>query len=180
VKRSLLIGGMAALMTVANVASVQAAVFQFTFDNTADGTVTAPFTGTGTFSFDGPATAGSTVALTTLSNFAFDFTIDGNNFTVADLVTPQANILVQFTASGSDVLVNFGGSLGGPFNGSADFVDGGIELSFQPLFGSLYFSGSRFGTYQGVLEQRAAVPEPMSLGLLALGLATLAGVRRYS
>lgn len=169
-------GLMAALLAVTAATPTEAAVFNFTFDLSPNATVTAPFVGSGTFSFDGVATAG-TYALTSLSNYGFDFTVNGNNFTNADLATPASNIAVAITLMGSDLLVNFGGSAGGPFGGSADFVGaGGAILSFQPNFGSLYFSGSSFGTYQGI--QTTSIPEPMSASLMVLGLAGIMAARR--
>jgi len=154
------------------IAPAQAAIFDFTFDNTPDATVTAPIVGTGTFSFDGAAAPGI-VALTSLSNFAFNFDFGGSIFTNANIATPLANVLVQFTTSGSDLLVTFGGATGGPFGGSLDFTNPS-SLSFQPNFGHLYFTAQGLGTFQGI----AAVPEPMTLGLLAFGFAGLVAVRR--
>lgn len=168
----------AALLAMAAAVPAEATVFNFTFDASPDGTVTAPYVGTGTFSFDGTAAAG-TYALTSLSNYAFDFTVDGIQFTNANLATPVANIAVAITLSGTDLLVNFGGSMGGPFNGSADFLGpGNTPLSFQPNFGSLYFSNASFGTYQGILSTASAIPEPVSVALLAIGLAGMTAARR--
>jgi MYXO-CTERM domain-containing protein len=169
----------AALLAFASVAPASAAVFNFAFDSSPDSTVTAPLVGSGTFSFDGTATAG-TVALTSLTNYAFSFTFGSNTFTNADIQTPVANVQVQFTTQGTDLVVNFGGSRGGPFGGSLDFTNGGAFLTFQPNFGGLYGSGNFFGNYAGVAaaEPSTGVPTPMALGLFGLGLAGLAVVRR--
>jgi MYXO-CTERM domain-containing protein len=142
--------------------------------------VTPPLVGSGTFSFDGTATAG-TVALTSLTNYAFSFTFGGNTFTNADITTPVANVLVQFTTQGTDLVVLFGGSRGGSFNGSLDFNNAGGGLSFEPNFGTLYFNtATGVGTFAGVAtaEPSTGVPTPMALGLFGLGLAGLAVVRR--
>lgn len=163
----------AALLAMAAAVPAEATVFNFNFDATFDGTVTAPYVGSGTFSFDGPALVG-TYALTSLSNYAFDFTVNGFQFTNAELATPVANIAVAITLAGTDLLVNFGGSGGGPFNGSVDFV-GTRLLTLQPNFGPRYQSNTgSSGTFQGV----SAIPEPMSAALLAIGLAGMTAARR--
>lgn len=151
----------------------QALTFDFKFDNTPNATVTSPFVGTGTFSFDGDPGDG-TFALTSLPNFNFSFNVNGNSFTNTALATPLANILARIETIGSDRFINFGGSGGGPFGGSIDFVNAG-PLSFQPGFGSLYFSGAGLGTYQGIAQADVTpVPEPGSmLGLLGLSLGAL-------
>ncbi|MFB2936251.1 PEP-CTERM sorting domain-containing protein [Aerosakkonemataceae cyanobacterium BLCC-F154] len=150
----------------------EALTFDFKFDSTPDATVTDPLVGTGTFSFDGDPGDG-TFALTSLSNFNFSFNIGGNSFTNTDIATPLVNILVNIGTNGSDRFVNFGGS-GGPFGGSIDFLNTN-SLSFQPGFGSLYFSGANFGTYQGIVQADVTpVPEPSTiLGLLGLSLGAL-------
>jgi hypothetical protein len=160
-----------ATATLALPFKAEALTFNFEFDNTPDATVLPPIVGTGTFSFDGDPGNGD-FALTSLANFDFSFTFGGNTFTNADITTPLANILVRISTIGSDRLVNFGGTGGGPFDGSIDFVNAST-LSFEPDFGSLYFQDSFFGTYQGIAAASTpTVPEPATV----LGLLSVAGV----
>ncbi len=177
--RSLGLKAAAGLLVAALSAPIHAAVVNFSFDNTANSTVTAPFVGSGTLTFDGPAAAG-TFALASLTNFVFDFTVGGVDFGNADLGTPVADVLVQFTTSGSDLVVNFGGARGGPFAGSLDFLNASGGLSFQPDFGSLYFASTSqsFGTYAGVVQAARGVPEPGSLALVAAALLGASALRR--
>jgi hypothetical protein len=147
--------------------------FTFGFDNTSDGTVTPPFVGSGTFSFDGDPGDGQ-FALTSLTNYSFNFSFGADTFTNANITTPIADIIVAIATNGSDRIVNFGGSGGGPNGGSIDFENlsntSQSFLSFQPNFGSLYFTSSYFGTYAGVVTPDA-VPFEFSpgLGMVLLG-----------
>jgi len=153
----------------------QALSFDFQFDNTPNATVTPPIVGDGTFSFDGDPGDG-TFALTSLSNFNFAFNFGGNTFGNADIATPLANVLVQITNSGGTRSLNFGGFGGGPFRGSLDFINGSTNLSFQPNFGSLYFSNGNFGTYEAIASTTdpTPIPTPALLpGLVGMGVAAL-------
>ena len=141
----------------------QALIFAFEFDGTFDSTLTPPIVGTGTFSFDGDPGPG-TFALTSLPNFNFLFNFGSESFTNADISTPLVDILVGITVVGSDYSVNFGGSSGGPQGGSIDFDNSNGVLSFEPDFGSLYFTAplggaQTFGTFQGLTP----VPGPLPL-----------------
>lgn len=166
-----------AAATIALPCKANALTFNFQFDNTPNGTVTPPIVGTGTFNFDGDPGDG-TFALTSLPNYNFSFTFGASTFTNANIATPVANVLVGISTVGSDRFVNFGGATGGPFNGSIDFTGPG-SLSFQPNFGSLYFAGSFFGTYQGIAAaDTPAVPEPATVfGLLSVAGVSLLGER---
>ena len=168
-----------AATALGHAAPAHALSFDFLFDNSPDGTVTPPIVGAGTFSFDGDPGLGD-FALTSLPNFDFAFNIDTSSFSNADIATPLDNVLVRISQIGSDFSVSFGGSSGGPNLGSIDFNNAGDVLSFQPDFGSLYFSvpakGQFFGTYQGIATSApppchscASVPGP--LPLLGVGAA---------
>lgn len=152
----------------------QALTVNFSFDRTFDGTVTPPIVGTGTFSFDGDPGNG-TFALTSLANYDFSFNVNGNSFTNTDIRTPVANVLVRILDNGTDRLVNFGGSGGGPFGGSLDFINASNRiLTFQPFFGTLYQSSGAAGTYQGIIPQ-APTPVPAPASLLGVLFASLVG-----
>ena len=156
-----------AATALGHAAPANALSFDFLFDNSPDGTVTPPIVGTGTFSFDGDPGLGD-FSLTSLPNFNFAFNVDNFTFTNADIATPLDNVLVRISQIGSELSVGFGGSGGGPNNGSIDFNSSSAILTFQPNFGSLYgssssdFSSFLFGTYQGIVAERtSSVPGPL-------------------
>lgn len=169
----------AALLALSLTANAQL-VFDFTFDNSNDGTVTAPIVGTGTVTLASDPGDGDFTFASVSPTFAFTF--GAENFTNTDLATPPGNIVLRITNDGTNRFLNFGGTTGGPFGGSIDFVNSTpMGLSFQPGFGPLYFlTGTFFGTYQGIVT--TAVPEPgtvaLSLGLVALGGLTFRRARR--
>lgn len=170
----------AATAIAANPLKSQALTFDFVFDNSPNNTITAPIVGTGAFSFDGDPGDG-TFALTSLANFDFSFNFGATTFTNANISTPISNVMAQISTIGSDRFVKFGGSTGGLFGGSLDFVNAGGGLSFQPNYGSLYFNtNSGFGTYQGVAQvPTTSVPEPGSvLALLGVGLGALVAQKK--
>jgi hypothetical protein len=97
------------------------AVFVLEFDNTPYGNVTPPLVGSGTVSFDGPAVPG-TYPLLNLTNFVFAATVDGHSFGNADIQTrPLANVTVQISQDGPNLLLSFGGLVRGPFGGKFFF-----------------------------------------------------------
>lgn len=167
-----------AIIALAATASAHAATFNFTFDGTPNGTVTAPIVATGTFTTTSPINAG-TVALTDLQNYSFAFTFAGRTFATGDIATPVANVRVGFSDIGNGAFdLRFGGFGGGPFGGSLDFVSATGVLSFQPNFGPLYFVGGfNLGTYEATTAA-AAVPEPASWALLVTGFGLTGAVMR--
>ena len=167
-----------------------ALTFNFNLDDTFDETVTEPFVGEGTFSFDGDPGDG-TYALESLSNFDFSFSFtDGSSFTNADILTPIEEVLVIVSTTETERRVQFsnvnpaGSTI---LNGSLDFAnfDNETFLSFEPpgLGGdlNLYAANEILGTYNGVAVSDSTgldatpVPEFDStgslLGIGALGIA---------
>lgn len=156
-----------------------AGTFTFQFDNTFDGTLTPPIVGTGTFTFTTDPGNG-TFGFADFGTTQFSLNFGGVTFSEADIATPLSNVQLRITEVSGVRFLNFGGSGGGPFGGSLDFVNGSSsDLSFQPGFGSLYFSDANFGTYEAVLD---TVPEPATSMFLGVGIAALAVLshRRHS
>jgi len=152
------------------------AVFSFGFDAIADGTLSAPLVGTGTFSFATDPGDG-TFALTSLGAFSMSFTFGGNTYTDADITTPLGEVLVVLATGGPDRTLKFSNTNGfgsGTFGGSLDFVNAVGDLSLSPPSAGLglYFEENGqffFGDYLGV-----QVPEPSMAVLMAVGIAGLA------
>ena len=135
-----------------------AVIFNFQFDGTFDGTVTAPIVGTGTVTL-GSDPGNGDFAFTSL-NPTISFTFGAVTFTQADLTTPTANILIRISdLGGGNRGMLFGGTGGGPQGGSMDFANGSDILTLQPAFGPLYQSFIGGGTFQGI-NSAPTVPEP--------------------
>lgn len=175
-----------------------ALTFDFNLDNTFDETITEPFVGEGTFSFDGDLEDG-TYALESLENFDFDFSFtDGSSFSNADIITPMGEVLVVISTTETERKVQF--SNVNPFGstelfGSLDFAnfDNETFLSFEPpgIGGdlNLYSANEILGTYNGVAvsdstpvlgtTELSATPVPefdspgslLGIGALGIGLA---------
>ena len=169
-----------------------ALTFDFNLDDTFDETVTEPFVGEGTFSFDGDPGDG-TYTLESLSNFDFNFSFtDGSSFTNADILTPPEEVLVIVSTTETERRVQF--SNVNPFGstilvGSLDFAnfDNETFLSFEPpgIGGdlNLYAANEILGTYNGVAVSDStgldATPVPefdspgslLGIGALGVGLA---------
>ena len=154
--------------------------FDFQFDNTPDSTVAAPIVGTGTFTTPDTLGAGDHL-LSSLSGFSFSFQFGSISFDEGDIVTPLGNVILRISQFGPMTVLNFGGSGGGPSNGSLDFVNGVNQLTFQANFGVLYVLSSDaspfFGTYGGE-PSTAAIPEPASWALLIAGFGLAGAVQR--
>lgn len=174
-----------------------ALTFDFDLDDTFNDTVSEPFFGTGTFSFDGDLENG-TYALESLENYDLNFSFtDGSSFTNADILTPLEEVLVIISTTDTERSVQF--SNVNPFGstelfGSLDFAnfDNQTFLSFEPpgIGGdlNLYSANEILGTYNGVAVSDAntgsgatsgATPVPefnspgslLGIGALGLGLA---------
>jgi hypothetical protein len=152
----------------------------FVFDNTPDSTVVAPIVGSGNFTT--PDTLGfGDFALSSLSSFSFSFTFGSVTFDETDIATPIGNVILRISQNGPMTLLTFGGSNGGPFGGSLDFVDGTNQLSFQPSFGVLYFMNGGGNEFFGTFAAQptgATVPEPASWAMLIAGFGLVGAVAR--
>ena len=172
------LGAIAALIGTAT--SAQAITFDFTFDGTNNGSVTAPIVGTGTFSFDDPGGTGTFdfFSLTNRSLF-LDFG-GGNTFDDTDITTTSGTLVEITGTPGSRSLV-FTGDGNGAFGGSLDLIDNTntteTGLNFGPTGAEgLYGTPSFFGDYEAV--EATSVPFGVNESLGLVGLATLVGVRQ--
>ena len=178
---------LAALLAWMSCASASAVTYEFTFDAVDDGTVMAPFFGTGSVSFDGAPLPDGTFLMSDFSNIQMNFDFDSiASFTEQDIATPTDEVLFVISDSGQRLQfssVGLGGT--GPFAGAIDFVSGDMAFGLStepPGFGGnldLYFVADNvngamllFGNYSGTL-----VPEPSSLSL-ALAAPLLLFARR--
>ncbi len=167
-----------------NAVNASAAVFNFTFDNTFDYTVTPPFVGSGTLSFDGTATVG-TYSLASLSNLNVNFSFtDGSSYTIADLDSgsnlSSSGISIFDLGSGNLGLVTTGNVLRFK-NSSLNFEPtGGINdpvalFSFDSNASVVhtYVNNNVGGSYNAVIAAQS-VPEPFTIvGTLIGGTAAL-------
>lgn len=173
-----------------NAVNASAVVFNFTFDNTFDATLTPPFVGSGTLSFDGAATVG-TFSLNSLSNLNMNFSFtDGSSYGIADLNTNLSNAGISVFDPGSgNLAVVFTGNGGLSQSGSVDFSNSFGVLTFEPTisisnptgccggdgFTNLYQNGSLQGSYSTV-NAAQQVPEPATI----LGSLTAFAYAAYS
>lgn len=173
-----------------NAVNASAAVFNFTFDKTFDSTLTSPFVGSGTLSFDGAATVGS-YSLVSLSNLNMNFSFtNGTSFSLANLTSnlSTSGISVFDLGSGNFGLVFTG--TGSNNLGSVDFIKNSTSLSFEPTSGignpmgsfggngvtNVYVSDLLLGSYNAVstAQPSTSVPEPFTvIGSLVGGTAAL-------
>jgi hypothetical protein len=170
----------AALLACGGALKADTFAFQFLGGPTAGSAVV----GTGTFSFTGTVSDG-TYHLNTLPNYSFNFTIDSATWTNANLATPISGIEAVFYNNDTAMYFSNDGTFGGPFGGSADFVNGGTGLSFEPPG----FGPPPLNLYQAVDSQgkdyfgeftTANVPEPSSAATLLLSgaIAAAFAIRR--
>lgn len=176
------------VLALACAGAAHAATFQITYDTTPNAAIDGPIVGTGTFSYDGAAAAGSFL-LSDLTGVSFSATFTGGvtfsgpPFDPAD----QSLIGIDVTDVGGGVfqLIFTGQSAG--TNGSLDIITATGALSHQPsdLLGGnagmrLYFANdsttglSAFGDYLVT----SAVPEPATLALFGMGIAGIGLARK--
>lgn len=177
-----------------------AASYYLQYDDAADGVIgTGSIIGTGTFSYDGPATAGS-FALSSLTGMTFDATILGASFSTADILSDLSTTGISvFSLGGGEFGLVFTGNGGQPGGGSLDLRNGfqfeDNLLTHEPTSAindpigccggngtiNLYALNPQpgatgpesFGDYSA-----STIPEPGTAALLAVGLLSFAATRR--
>ena len=193
-KATVLAAAIAAATTAAPASAATDFTFQFDgvglFDDESlplgDGPITPPVLGTGSFTSATDLGPG-TYDLSSLSGFTFTFTVNGDTYTQADIVTPLDGVAVRITDTGGGIerlfFTESGGpdSNSGPNGGSLDLSDGINFLSFEPTsFGGnyLYQETGSAGRY---LALSSAVPEPATWAMMVLGFGAIGfGLRRGS
>lgn len=143
-----------------------------------DGPITPPVLGTGNFTSASDLAPG-TYDLSSLSGFTFTFTVNGDTYTEADIVTPLDGVAIRITDTGGGIERLFFTESGsassntGPNGGSLDLSDGTNFLSFEPTsFGGnyLYQETGSAGRY---LALSSAVPEPSTWAMMVLGFGAI-------
>jgi hypothetical protein len=184
----------AAIMVAAATPAYAATNFSFQFDGVGlfddnfmilgDGPITPPVVGSGSFISATDLTPG-TYDLSSLTGFTFTFTVNGDTYTNADIVTPLDGVAIRITDAGGGIerlfFTESGGadSDGGANGGSLDLSDGTNFLSFEPssLGGNfLYQETGSAGRYLAV-----SVAEPSTWAMMILGFGFVGfGLRRGS
>lgn len=186
------LSAMAMILALGAVNTASAATsFNFQFDNqglvlNGDGPLSGPIVGTGTF--NSPVNLNPGVyALTALTGFSFNFTIDGNSFDQSHIFTPLAGVAVRIesvNASTQRLFFTETGlpdSNGGPLAGALDLSNGNNFLSFEPSFSGgnfLYATDGGYGRYLAL--GTSGVPEPSTWALMLLGFGAVGGMLRTS
>ncbi|MEI6332845.1 MAG: PEP-CTERM sorting domain-containing protein [Pseudanabaena sp.] len=179
------IGFLATLGLLSFTAPANALSFNLNFDNTADNTLSAPFVGTGTFSFTGNVSDG-TYTLTSLPDYNFNITFGTTTFTNANITTTPSTVLAIISGSGTGV--KFSNNTSNGAGGSIDFINGINDLSFEPpSFGgnlNLYFANVNSTQYFGNYGVSAATPTPVPFEFEPTGavvvLGGLWGLKRWA
>ncbi len=125
--------------------------------------------------------------------YAMDVLVNGNqanssqiavlvNAIDGDTVAPTSGMLASNTYAGLEALESPTGLGGNPFVGTFNlFVDTGVTGPGSPAYFGFDVSNSNDSNLVGyTISEVAVVPEPMSLGMLALGGLGLLGRRRRS
>jgi len=185
-KSPLAIGFLATLGLLSFTAPANALSFNLNFDNTADNTLSAPFVGTGTFSFTGNVSDG-TYTLTSLPDYNFNITFGTTTFTNANITTTPSTVLAIISGSGTGINFSNTSPTGdGGSSGSIDFINGLNDLTFEPPgFGgnlNLYQASANSSNYLGNYTNPAPTPVPFEFeptGAVVI-LGGLCGLKRWA
>lgn len=179
--------------------STYAALFNIVYDDFDDQLI-GSVVGTGTFGYDGLATAGN-FALSTLTNISFNASfVTGESFTTSDLITDLTRTRISvFDPGGGELGLVFTGSGGLTVRGSLEAEDSnGRNLSHEPTRGaigdptgccggngtiSIYVLGNagHVPVFVGDYSARVAtLPEPSGLILMGIGLTGITFLRKRS
>ncbi len=177
-------------MALTYAGAAHAATFNLTYDDTPTAAIDGAIVGTGTFSYDGAAVAGSYL-LSNLTGVSFSVTFTGGfNFSGPPFDPADQSLIgidVMDVGGGMFELIFTGESAG--TNGSLDIITGTGELSHQPsqLLGgnaglNLYFANDYSGGLNAYGDYLAtsAVPAPTTLALVGLGMAGIGLSRKRS
>lgn len=176
------------ILTLTCASTAYSAVFDLTYDDTTTGAMDGTIVGTGTFSYDGPAVAGSFL-LSALTGVSFSATFTGGaSFSGPPFDPANLSLIgidVTDVGGGMFELIFTGGSAG--TQGSLDIVTATGLLTHEPslLLGgntgpTLYFAEdlNLYGYGDYLAKSQISVPEPSVVMMLSLGIAGLGWMRR--